>query len=447
MDSMDTTHKTLDPATMPAPAGADEAQEGRGRIRFGLLGHTLGHSWSPQIHERLGSWPYQLVELEPDELGSYVREGRWEGLNVTIPYKRDVMAFVDDLTPEAQRLGAVNTLVRRGDRIVGDNTDLFGFSWLLRRFCKANLGGIDRLRDEEVLVLGSGGASRAVLGALEDAGARAHVISRHGEDTYETLLERHAGARLVVNATPVGMYPNCPASPLAAETLATLPRLGGVLDVVYNPERTGIVLAAESLGIPAEGGLAMLVAQAWRSSELWQGHALDEGLITTIEQELRSGERNVVLIGMPGSGKTSCGRELGSLTGRTVVDLDQAFAERFGRSAADVIEHDGEGAFRTMETEVLAEYAKRSSQVLSCGGGVVTRPENLGLMRQNSVVIMLDRPLEHLSSRGRPISRSRGIEALAAERMPLYHAWADHIVRCTGSAHGDAIEVARLLGL
>ena len=429
MDSMDTIHKTLDPATMPAPAGADEAQEGRGRIRFGLLGHTLGHSWSPQIHERLGSWPYQLVELEPDELGSYVREGRWEGLNVTIPYKRDVMAFVDDLTPEAQRLGAVNTLVRRGDRIVGDNTDLFGFSWLLRRFCEANLGGIDRLRDEEVLVLGSGGASRAVLGALEDSGARAHVISRHGEDTYETLFERHAGARLVVNATPVGMYPNCPASPLAAETLATLPRLGGVLDVVYNPERTGIVLAAESLDIPAEGGLAMLVAQAWRSSELWQGHALDEGLITTIEQELRSGERNVVLIGMPGSGKTSCGRE------------------RFGRSAADVIEHDGEDAFRNMETEVLADYAKRSSQVLSCGGGVVTRPENLGLMRQNGVVIMLDRPLEHLSSRGRPISRSRGVEALAAERMPLYHAWADHIVRCTGSAHGDAIEVARLLGL
>ena len=250
-----------------------------------------------------------------------------------------------------------------------------------------------------------------------------------------------------MNTTPVGMYPNCPASPLAAEMLATFPRLGGVLDVVYNPERTGIVLAAESLGIPAESGLAMLVAQAWRSSELWQGHALDEGLIATIEQELRNGERNVVLIGMPGSGKTSCGRELGSLTGRTVVDLDHAFAGRFGRSAADVIEHDGEDAFRTLETKVLAEYTKRSSQVLSCGGGVVTRAENLGLMRQNGVVIMLDRPLEHLSSRGRPISRSRGIEALAAERMPLYHAWADRVVRCTGSAHGDAVEIARLLGL
>ena len=431
----------------PAPAGAGEARDGRGPVRFGLLGRTLGHSWSPQIHSRLGSTPYQLVELEPDELGPYVREGRWEGLNVTIPYKRDVMAYVDELAPAAQRLGAVNTLVHSDGKIVGDNTDLFGFSWLLRRFCEAHLGGLGAIRGEEVLVLGSGGASRAVVGALEDAGASPCVISRHGEDTYENLLERHAEAVLVVNATPVGMYPNCPASPLSTETLGRLTRLAGALDVVYNPERTGIVLAAESLGLPAESGLAMLVAQAWRSSELWQGCDLDEGLVGSIERELRLAERNVVLIGMPGCGKTSCGRELGALTGRAVVDLDRAFGERFGRSAADVIEHDGEPTFRDMETEVLAECAKHSSQVISCGGGVVTRHENLGLMRQNGVVIMLDRPLEHLSSRGRPISRARGVEALAAERMPLYHAWADHVVHCTGSARGDAVEIARLLGL
>ena len=415
---------------------------------YGLLGRALGHSWSPQIHERLGSVPYRLVELEPDELAGFVHGGSWRGLNVTIPYKRNVVPLCDELAPAARRLGAVNTLVRRTDGLIlGDNTDMFGFGWLLRRFCERHLGGLDAIRGQEALVLGSGGASHAVVGALEDAGAVPRVISRSGADTYDTLLERHADAALVVNATPVGMYPNCPASPLEGEVLSGLHGLLGVLDVVYNPERTGICLAAEKLGIPSESGLAMLVAQAWRSSELWQGGGLDEGLIPAIEQELLALTRNVVLIGMPGSGKTTCGRALAELTGRRAVDLDHAFTERFGRTPAEVIEEEGEEAFRRMETETLADHARRSGLIISCGGGVVTRPENLPLMRQNGVVVMLDRPIGELSSKGRPISRSRGVEALAAERMPLYRSWADHVIPCTGSARGDAEEIRRILGL
>lgn len=436
--------------TASTPAGAGQARNGREPVRYGLLGRTLGHSWSPQIHERLGSVPYELVELEPDELTPYVREGLWQGLNVTIPYKRQAAELADERTDRVRRLGVANTLVRLEDgRILADNTDVLGFSWMLERFCRRALGqeAAEALAGRSALVLGSGGASEAVQAALEEAGVRVSVISRRGDDTYEGLAERHADAALVVNATPVGMYPTCPASPLPPGTLERLGELRGVLDVVYNPERTGICLEAERLDIPCESGLAMLVAQALFSSELWQGHALDHGLVDAIEEQIRAQTANVVLIGMPGSGKTTCGRELGRLLGRTFVDLDHAFSERFGRSAAEVIEHDGEVAFRAMETEALADYGRRSGLVLSCGGGVVTRPENLPLIHQNGTVVMLDRPLEQLSSRGRPISRSRGVAALARERLPLYRAWADLVVACTGSARGDAEEIARRLGL
>lgn len=417
-------------------------------VTYGLLGRTLKHSWSPQIHERLGTTPYELVELEPDELAPFVREGHWQGLNCTIPYKQDLVGLVDELRPNAARIGAVNTLLHGQDgRIIGDNTDLFGFAWMLARFCERHLGGRDTLRGAKALVLGSGGASKAIVAALEDVSSTPVVISRHGGDTYEAIVESHADASLIVNTTPVGMYPNCPASPLVPGTIERLASLRGVIDVVYNPERTGIMLDADRLGIPAESGLVMLVGQAWLSSSMWQGRELDEGLIGSIEGDLMRQCRNVALIGMPGSGKTSAGRNLAELCGRTFVDMDVDFSERYGRTPADVINEDGEETFRRMETEALAEVAKRSSLVISCGGGVVTRPENLPLLRQNSTVVMIDRKAEELSSRGRPISQQRGIQALAAERMPLYRAWADTVVSCTGSARGDALEIMRRLGL
>lgn len=417
-------------------------------VTYGLLGRALKHSWSPQIHERLGTVPYELVELEPSELAAFVREGNWQGLNCTIPYKRDLVDLVDELRPNAKRIGAVNTLLHGPDgRVIGDNTDLFGFAWMLGRFCERHLGTRDALRGSKALVLGSGGASKAVVAALEDAGAVPVVISRHGTNTYETIRERHADAALIVNTTPVGMYPNCPASPLPDKTLEALPGMRGVVDVVYNPERTGIMLDADKLQIPAESGLAMLVGQAWLSSCMWQGVELDEALIGSIERQITLQRRNIALIGMPGSGKTSAGRNLAELTGRTFVDMDVDFARRYGKTPAKVIQAEGEQAFRKMETAALAEVAKGSNLVVSCGGGVVTRPENLPLLRQNSSVVMIDRKLEELSSRGRPLSQQRGVAALAEERMPLYRAWADLVVACTGSARGDALEIMRRLGL
>ena len=418
---------------------------------FGLVGHPLGHSWSPSIHESLGSAPYALYDLERDEAADFMLSGRWVGLNVTIPHKRLAAELADVRSPRVARLGVANTLVRDGDgRIVAENTDVLGFSWMLARFCRERLGSSPRdlLEGRKALVLGSGGASQAVCYALEDvAGARVTVVSRTGEETYETILERHADAALLVNTTPVGMYPACPASPLDDETLSGLADLLGVLDVVYNPRRTGLVLAAERLGLPAESGLAMLVAQALYASELFQGRELDDALVGQIEREILCETQNVVLIGMPGAGKTSCGKRLARELGRPFVDIDQALSLEVGRDAASIIREDGEEAFRQIETRVTGSYASKSGLVIACGGGVVTRPQNYALLHQNGFIVFLDRPLSQLSSEGRPISQASGIERLAEERMDAYRSWADVALSCTGSPEGDAKAIRGLLGL
>lgn len=418
---------------------------------FGLVGRTLGHSWSRQIHERLGSAPYALHELEPDEVATFVRDGAWRGLNVTIPYKRRAAELADERSPRVERLGAANTLVRREDgSILAENTDVLGFFWMLARFCRRELGSSvsEALGSRKALVLGSGGASRAVRLALEEyAGMDVVTVSRSGKETYEGLARRHADAALVVNTTPVGMFPNCPASPLDEETLSALTGLVAVLDVVYNPRRTGLLLAAERLGLPAESGLAMLVAQALYASELFQGRDLDDSLVAEVEGQIRAQTENVVLIGMPGAGKSSCGRALARLLGRPFVDVDEAIALECGRSAAQIIREDGEEAFRAVETEVTGRYAARSGLVLACGGGVVTREENRDLIRQNARVVFLDRPIAELSDDGRPMSQTKGVERLAAERMDAYRSWADVTLPCTGSPAGDAELARRLLVL
>ena len=426
-------------------------QKGASAAPYGLVGHPLGHSWSPQIHERLGSAPYALHDLDADEAAAFLRGGAWRGLNVTIPHKRLAAEVADVRSPAVERLGAANTLVRDGDgRIVAENTDVLGFAWMLARFCRERLGGSPRelLEGRKVLVLGSGGAGAAVRDALENAaGAHAVTISRSGDQTYDTLAERHADAVLLVNTTPVGMFPRCPASPVDEGTLSRLTGLRGVLDVVYNPTRTGLCLAAERLGLPCESGLAMLVAQALYASELFQGRDLDDGLVGQIESDILAQTENVVLIGMPGAGKTSCGRALARLLGRPFVDLDEAIALETGRGAAQIIREDGEDSFRAVETEVTGRYAARSGLVVACGGGVVTREANYPLLHQNGRIVFLDRPVSELSSDGRPVSQAKGVERVAAERMGLYRAWADVTVTCTGTPAGDAESVRELLGL
>lgn len=426
----------------PGTGAGAHVKKGLGSAPYGLLGRKLAHSWSPLIHQQLGSSPYHLIELEPDEVANFVREGSWRGLNVTIPYKRDAALLADVRSPAVERTGAANTLVRdEGGAIVAENTDVLGFAWMLARFCRERLGGSPAsvLGGEKVLVLGSGGASTAVVDALtHTVGARPVVISRTGTETYETLAQRHSDAVLLVNTTPVGMFPNCPAAPVREEDLFALANLRGILDIIYNPTRTGLVLAAERLGLPAESGLPMLVAQALYASELFQGRDLDDALIGEVERDILSRTENLVLIGMPGVGKSSCGRELARLLGRPFVDLDDAITTEFGRTPAQIITEDGESAFRTLETRVTGSYGARSGLVIACGGGVVTRPENYALLHQNGTMVLLERPIEGLASGGRPVTQANGIERLAAERMPIYRTWADLTLACTGSAAGDA---------
>jgi shikimate dehydrogenase len=320
---------------------------------------------------------------------------------------------------------------------------------MLERFCQRELGcpASAAIGGRKVVVLGTGGASEACRCALTDVGGEVVRISRTGSETYATLVERHADAVLVVNTTPVGTYPNCPASPLAPGVLEGLGGLRGVLDVVYNPERTGLMLEAERLGLPHESGLAMLVAQALFSSELFQGRALKTDLIERIESGIRRDTRNVILIGMPCSGKTSCGRRLARMCRRPFVDLDDSFEVEHQITPADCIRERGEDAFRALETETARANACGSGLVIATGGGIVTRPDNYPILHQNATIIMLDRPLNELSSDNRPLSLTKGIEQLAAERMGLYRSWADIRLECTGSAAGDAVAIRQILGI
>ena len=415
------------------------------RPAFGLVGRTLAHSFSPLIHDRLGSTPYGLIELEPDEVADFLANGTWGGLNVTIPYKHDAALAADERSPRVEALGVANTLVRLDDgRILAENTDVLGFNAMLSSFTRHEFGAApaDVFAGKKALVLGTGGAAQAVAFALREfVGAEVAFVSRTGESTYENLLELHAGAALVVNTTPVGMYPNCPASPLEEGVLEQLAELKAVVDVVYNPLRTGICLEAERLGIPWQSGLPMLVWQAYFASELFQGRDLDDSQVPAIIDEVLNSTVNIALIGMPGAGKSSAGRILARTLGRPFVDIDDAIEIDTGASPAAIISEQGEAAFREIETRVLARYGAQSGLVIACGGGVVTQERNYALLHQNSTIVFIDRPLDELRSDGRPLSQTRGIETLATERMPLYRSWADITQPCLGSAAQDAAAI------
>ena len=400
---------------------------------YGLLGRSLGHSYSPVIHRELAGLDYVLFEREPEELEAFLRGDEWAGLNVSIPYKKTVAGMCDELSPLAQRLGNVNTVVRRADgSLYGHNTDYEGFSTM------AETMGVELSGRKVVVFGGDGGVGTTVMHRLADVAADAVAVTLDGPDNYSNL-ERHADATFAVNCTPVGMYPDCPASVVS---LDTYPDLEGLIDVVYNPARTGLAMQAEERGIPCRTGLLMLVAQAAHSEELFCGEKIPLERIEDVAARLSAAEQNVALIGMPGCGKTRVGEQLSQILGREHVDIDHALEARLGTSCSNFIKTRGEEAFRREETALLADVAKRSRLVISCGGGVVTRQENYPLLHQNSQIVMLDRPLDELSTKGRPLSERDGVYKLAEERMPAYRGWADLIVHSTDSARHTAEKVA-----
>jgi shikimate dehydrogenase len=383
---------------------------------FGLLGEKLGHSFSPLIHGYLGEYDYSLYEVSTADLNSFMTNRRFDGINVTIPYKQQVMPYCATLSREAQMTGSVNTIIKdESGALHGHNTDYHGFNQMMEQ------GGIDP-RGKKVLVLGDGGSARTVRAALDGLGAREIVtISRRGTDHYGNI-ERHYDTDIIVNTTPVGMYPDNGSSPLR---LAEFKQLTGVADLIYNPTRTKLLLEAERLGIPCVNGLVMLVAQAEKASRLFLDGPAHPELVNKIHKLILKRTQNIALIGMPGCGKSTVGRVLAEKMGRPFIDIDGQIEAAAGKKIPQIFSDEGEETFRQLETRVLAGEAKKSGMVLATGGGVVTRPENLDLLRQNSLIVYLKRDLADLITDGRPLSQNVGIQALAEKRLPLYEAWSD----------------------
>ena len=397
-------------------------KQGYTHLRCGLLGEHLGHSFSPQIHAALADYTYDLVELPPEEVGNFVKNGGYDAFNVTIPYKKAVLPFLDTVSPEAERIGSVNTVVRRPDgRIDGYNTDYFGFDGML------TASGID-VRGAKVLVLGNGGASLTVCAVLRDRGAgKILVFDLAGPNTYDTL-PLHTDADVIVNATPVGMYPKNGASLVE---LSQFPKCRGVLDVIYNPARTALLLDAERHGIPYRNGLYMLVAQAVKAFEFFTGDSAEEGIIQAITNQIAAQTRNVILIGMPGCGKSTVGKALAQKMGSPFYDADSEFTTMHGITPADAIKTLGEDRFRELEHETLCALGKLSGAVIACGGGAVTREYNYDPMHQNGVILYLERELSRLATDGRPLSQKTSPEALYAARKAFYERFADLRIQST----------------
>lgn len=391
-------------------------------LRCGLLGKKLGHSYSPAIHAMLADYSYDLFEKTEEELPGFLKNGAWDGLNVTIPYKKTVVPYCAELSATAKKTGSVNTLVRRPDgTLFGDNTDAPGFAALVRKNRFAVAG-------KKVLVLGSGGAHSAVCAALTEMNAAPVVISRRGENNYENL-SRHEDAAVIVNTTPVGMYPDNLKSPL---DLRAFPAIEAVIDIIYNPALTGLLLQAEELGIKHANGLYMLAAQAKISSERFTGETIDESVIDGITDHLSSSMKNLVLIGMPGSGKTTAASALSQKTGRPLFDSDEEIVKRAGMSIPEIFEKFGEERFRELETEVLTELGKASGTIISTGGGCVTKERNYPLLHQNGTILWIQRPIEDLPREGRPLSAGN-LREMYEHRKPMYEKFSDFVVVNDGS--------------
>lgn len=392
-------------------------------MKCGLLGRKLGHSYSPQIHNLLGDYSYVLFEKEPEELENFLKNGDFSGLNVTIPYKKEVIPYLSELSPTAKKMGCVNTVLRRSDgTLYGHNTDYFGFTSLVRHAGLSVAG-------KKVLVLGSGGASNTAVAALKDLGASPVVISRSGENNYGNL-HLHRDAAAIVNATPVGMYPNTGVSPI---DLGLFPHLEGVLDVIYNPARTQLLLDAEKLGIPRENGLWMLVAQAKEAAEVFTGGKISDEVIEKIYRRLSHQMKNIVLIGMPGCGKSTIGTLLAEKLGRTLADADEKIISLAGKSIPDIFAQDGEPTFRDWETQALTELGKQSGLVIATGGGCVTKKRNYPLLHQNGYLVWLERDCSVLPTDGRPLSQANDLGKMYAARKPLYEVFADIRVENAGT--------------
>ena len=389
-------------------------------MKFGLLGRTLGHSFSPRIHSALGNTNYELFEREPSQLQEFFADPELQGINITIPYKVNALEACDVVDPRAERIGCVNTMVRKDGKWYGYNTDYDGFVFTLQH------AGID-VSGKECIILGDGASSATVHVALEDLGAKNIVhLSRKTAPFYGDVPNYYETAQIIINCTPIGMYPHNPANLI---DITQFSKLEGVVDLIYNPRRTILLLQAEMMEIPHCDGLPFLVAQGVEAAKHFQGESFGTKEIEQILRDMRREKENIILIGMPGVGKTTVGKALGEEMGRTCVDVDHELEKEIGDISTYITEQ-GEPAFREKEAEMIAKFGTQTGLIISTGGGCVTVPKNFAHLRQNGRIYQLTQPVENLSTSGRVLS-SGGIERLReleATRTPMYESFAQCIV-------------------
>ncbi len=387
--------------------------------KFGLIGGKLDHSYSPMIHGKFGDYPYELCEIEEDALQELLADTSYGGFNVSIPHEQAVMKFCDELSEKARVIGSVNTIVRGEDgRLRGYNTDYDGFIYLL------GCTGI-KVEGMKCMVLGSGGASLTVQAALRDLGAsEIVVISRTGENNYENI-QRHFDSEIIINTTPVGMYPGNGRTPVNIDDFKNCQ---GVVDLIYNPNKTKLVLDAMAKSLPATGGLEMLVAQSKRASELFTGRQIDDEEVENVIDEIRSETQNAILIGMPGAGKTLLGGEIANRMGRRFVDIDDLIVEHEGMSVSEIFAQKGEAYFRRIETEMLEKSCMQTGLVIATSGGVVKKKLNYNILKQNGIVIWIKRDLDKLETDGRLLSQTMPLEQIYEERKDAYAYWSDFYI-------------------
>lgn len=386
-------------------------------MRFGLLGRKLGHSYSPQIHALLGDYEYPLYEKEPEEIEEFMTSDGFDGMNVTIPYKETVIPYMSQLSDTAKKIGSVNTVTRLPDgTLYGDNTDYYGFSYLL------DSAGFD-VNNKKVIVLGNGGASKTVVCVCTDKGAKeVTVISRRSETDNYNSISKHSDADYIINTTPVGMYPNNGESPI---DLGIFKNCKGVADLIYNPSKTQLLLDAQRLSIPAVNGLTMLCAQGVKAAESFIGKEFGSDKSTEITKKLEQQMLNIVLIGMPGCGKSTAAKTLSDMLGRELIDTDDLIRENEGREIPEIFKDNGEEYFRNAETAAVKFAGKQSGKIIATGGGAILRDENKEALKQNSVVVFLKRDLSQLDTEGRPLSINNPLEEMYKKRLPHYEAVCD----------------------
>lgn len=406
-------------------------------MKYGLIGEHLKHSYSCEIHAQIADYEYELHEIPPSGLGGFLKKREFNAINVTIPYKQDVIPYLDEISDTAKRIGAVNTIVNRNGRLYGDNTDFAGMLALAKHI------GVD-MKGRKVLILGTGGASKTGHALAEYMGAQSvYYVSRSGKDgsiSYEQAVTEHSDAQIIINATPVGMFPKQDGRPI---DISAFPKLEGVIDAIYNPLRTNLILDAQERGIPAEGGLYMLSAQAVHASAVFRDIPLDESLVDKAFKSVKSDKQSIVLIGMPSSGKTTVGRILAEKCGKQLADTDEYIVRKIGMPISDFFAKYGEAEFRKIEKETVAELSATGGRIIATGGGAVLDAENVRALKQNGVLVFLDRRPENLiATDDRPLaSRRSALEKLYAERYDIYCAAAElHIdANTTPEAEADAI--------